>query len=203
MNYNKNPLTPHLQVYKWHISSLLSITHRIVGVLNFFSIIIFCIWLILYKVDQSTFQNIASFFTTKTGKFLILSICWSYSFFILNEIRHLAWDLGYGFELKTANLSGLAVFFGSLLPLKLWLILNIASIFQNDASLIIEFIASQPSKLIFSLFLVVFFFFFSLTISEIFEDYINNEKIKNVANKFLYLFAILFSLITLFSIYNL
>ena len=90
-----------------------------------------------------------------------------------------------------------------LLPLKFWLILNIASIFQNDASLIIEFIASQPSKLIFSLFLVVFFFFFSLTISEIFEDYINNEKIKNVANKFLYLFAILFSLITLFSIYNL
>ncbi len=90
-----------------------------------------------------------------------------------------------------------------LLPLKFWLILNIASIFQNDASLIIEFIASQPSKLIFSLFLVVFFFFFSLTISEIFEDYINNEKIKNVANKFLYLFAILFPLITLFSIYNL
>ena len=113
MNYNKNPLTPHLQVYKWHISSLLSITHRIVGVLNFFSIIIFCIWLILYKVDQSTFQYIANFFTTKTGKFLILSICWSYSFFILNEIRHLAWDLGYGFELKTAKLSGIAVFFGS------------------------------------------------------------------------------------------
>ena len=90
-----------------------------------------------------------------------------------------------------------------LLPLKFWLILNIASIYQNDASLIIEFIASQPSKLIFSLFLVVFFFFFSLTISEIFEDYINNEKIKNVANKLVYLFAILFSLITLFSIYNL
>ena len=90
-----------------------------------------------------------------------------------------------------------------LLPLKFWLILNISSIFQNDASLIIEFIASQPSKLIFSLFLVVFFFFFSLTISEIFEDYINNEKIKNVANKLVYIFAILLSLVTIITIYNL
>ena len=90
-----------------------------------------------------------------------------------------------------------------LLPLKFWLILNISSIFQNDASLIIEFIASQPSKLIFSLFLVVFFFFFSLTISEIFEDYINNEKIKNVANKFLYLFAITVPIITLLVLYKL
>ena len=90
-----------------------------------------------------------------------------------------------------------------LLPLKFWLILNIASIFQNDASLIIEFITSQPSKLIFSLFLVVFFFFFSLTISEIFEDYINNEKIKNVANKLVFIFAILLSLGTIITIYNL
>ena len=90
-----------------------------------------------------------------------------------------------------------------LIPLKFWLILNISSILQNDASLIIEFMASRPSKLIFSLFLVVFFLFFSLTISEIFEDYINNEKIKNVANKFLYLFAIIILILTLISIYNL
>ena len=69
-----------------------------------------------------------------------------------------------------------------LIPLKFWLILNISSILQNDASLIIEFMASQPSKLIFSLFLVVFFLFFSLTISEIFEDYINNEKMEMLSN---------------------
>ena len=90
-----------------------------------------------------------------------------------------------------------------LLPLMMWFILNFSSIALSDPTEIISLLTSQPGKILFSVFLIVAFFFFSLTISEIFEDYMRNEKIKNVANKALYLFAILVPLLTILGIYNL
>ena len=90
-----------------------------------------------------------------------------------------------------------------LLPLMVWFILNFSSIVLSDPTEIILLLKSQPGKILFSVFLVVALFFFSLTISEIFEDYMSNEKIKNVANKFLYIFAILFSLFIIINIYKL
>ena len=68
---------------------------------------------------------------------------------------------------------------------------------------ILEFFAKQPSKILFSVFIVIAFFFSALTISEIFEDYLHDEKIKNVANKVLYLFAIVVPLLTILGIYTL
>ena len=90
-----------------------------------------------------------------------------------------------------------------LLPLKMWFILNFSSIALGDPTEIISLLTSQPGKILFSVFLIVAFFFFSLTISEIFEDYMSNEKIKNVANKSLYIFAIIFSLFIIINIYKL
>ncbi len=89
-----------------------------------------------------------------------------------------------------------------LLPLMMWFILNFSSIALSDPTEIISLLTSQPGKILFSVFIIVAFFFFSLTISEIFEDYMRNEKIKNVANKSLYIFAILFSIITIINIYK-
>ena len=110
MNDSKNPISPHLQIYRWHISSLLSITHRIIGIINFIIIILLSILLIFYDNYFQTFQLFAqSFF----GKFLVISICWSFSFHILNEIRHLAWDMGYGFNLKISQITGIITIFGS------------------------------------------------------------------------------------------
>ena len=91
----------------------------------------------------------------------------------------------------------------ALLPLMIWFILNFSSIALSDPTKIISLLTSQPGKISFSVFLVVAFFFFSLTISEIFEDYMSNEKIKNVANKSLYIFAILFSLFVIINVYKL
>ena len=110
MENNNNPLSPHLQVYRWHISSLLSITHRIVGIINFLSIIIILFLLILIGPDKNFFEI---FSETFIGKFIIISLCWSFSFQILNEIRHLAWDMGYGFDLKVAKITGILAFIGS------------------------------------------------------------------------------------------
>ncbi len=110
---NNNPLSPHLQIYKWQISSLLSITHRIVGVINFFAITLICLWSISLFFGQSSYQNVQIFLNTIFGKFLVVSLCWTFSFHILNEIRHLFWDAGYGFDLKAAKLSGVLAFIGS------------------------------------------------------------------------------------------
>ncbi len=90
-----------------------------------------------------------------------------------------------------------------LIPFMAWFIINFVSILNNDYSQIMIFLSDQTSKILFSIFVFLSFFFYSLTISEIFEDYMSNEKIKNVANKFIYIFAILLSFGTVITIYNL
>ena len=106
MEYDKNPLTPHLQIYKWQISSLLSITHRITGVINAIAISLICIWFLLtINNEKILFENILNSFF---GKFISISLCWTFSFHILNEIRHLIWDAGYGFDLKMTKITGYA-----------------------------------------------------------------------------------------------
>ena len=106
MEYNKNPLTPHLQIYKWQISSLLSITHRITGVINAIAISLIFIWFLLtINNEKILFENILNSFF---GKFISVSLCWTFSFHILNEIRHLVWDIGYGFDPKISKMTGYA-----------------------------------------------------------------------------------------------
>ena len=90
-----------------------------------------------------------------------------------------------------------------LIPLMTWFIINFVSVLENDYNALIAFLSSQPSKILFSIFVFLSLFFYSLTISDIFEDYVSNEKIKNVANKLVYIFAILLSLVTIITIYNL
>ena len=110
MSDKNNPLSPHLQVYKWHISSLLSISHRIVGIINFIFIILISSILIFIGTDAQILQMLSK---SSTGKFLIIYFCWSFSFQILNEIRHLAWDMGYGFDLKISQITGILTIIGS------------------------------------------------------------------------------------------
>ena len=90
-----------------------------------------------------------------------------------------------------------------LIPLMIWFILNFVSIFDKDYIEVVNFFTSQPSKVLFSLMLVFAYFFSALSISEVFEDYIQDEKIKNAANKALNIFAIIMPLITTIVIFNL
>ena len=112
---NKNPLSPHLQIYRWHISSLVSISHRITGIINFVAVIFICIWAINLTLGEKNYMLVSSLLNSFFGKFIILGIIWSFSFQMLSEIRHLIMDLGYGFELKTTRITGLIVIFGSIL----------------------------------------------------------------------------------------
>ena len=113
MENKNNPLSPHLQIYSWQISSLLSITHRIVGVINIIAIIFICFWTILLSLGESNYEFIQIFLQSFFGKFFIVFLSWSFSFHILNEIRHLAWDVGYGFDLKISQITGIITIFGS------------------------------------------------------------------------------------------
>ncbi len=90
-----------------------------------------------------------------------------------------------------------------LIPLMFWFILNFVSIYDNDYQSVISFLNSQPSKFLVSIFLIFAYFFSALSISEVFEDYIRDENIKNAANKGLNLFAIVFPLFTIIILFNL
>ena len=90
-----------------------------------------------------------------------------------------------------------------LIPFKIWFLLNFVSLHDKNYSEIASFFTGQPSNILFSVYIIIAFFFFALTISEIFEDYIRDEKIKNVANKALVFFAIVMPLLTIIGLYNL
>ena len=112
---NDNPLSPHIQIYNWHISSLVSISHRITGIINLSVITLVCFWVAYLLLGKENYNLVFIFFNSFFGKFFIIGFVWSYSFQILSEIRHWFWDLGYGFELKTSKITGILVILGSII----------------------------------------------------------------------------------------
>ena len=90
-----------------------------------------------------------------------------------------------------------------LVPLMLWFLFNLVSFYDKSYEEVLLFFTSQPTKFLFSLFIIFAYFYSALSISEVFEDYIENEKLKNVANKLLYLFAIIIPISTLLLLYKL
>ena len=90
-----------------------------------------------------------------------------------------------------------------LLPLMFWFIINLVYIYDKSYEEVVVFLTTQPSKILIGLFLVFAYFFSALSISEVFEDYIKEEKIKNAANKALNFFAIIIPIITIIVIFNL
>ena len=111
---NKKPLSPHIQIYSWHISSLVSISHRITGIINIIAITLICFWSCWLILGENNYDFMNYFLGSLISKFIILGVVWSFSFQILSEIRHLIMDMGYGFELQTTKVTGLLVIFGSL-----------------------------------------------------------------------------------------
>tara|TARA_B110001454_G_scaffold143535_1_gene133263 strand:+ start:237 stop:620 length:384 start_codon:yes stop_codon:yes gene_type:complete len=110
---NNNPLSPHIQIYRWHISSLISITHRITGIINILAITIVCFWIASLLLGEESYESTQLFLQSFFGKFIILSLTWSFCFQLLSEIRHLIMDLGFGFELNATKITGLIVIVGS------------------------------------------------------------------------------------------
>ena len=112
---NKNPISPHIQIYSWHISSLVSIGHRITGVLNIIILTLISVWLASLLLGELNYKIIYNFLNSFIGKFFVIASIWSFIFHSLSELRHLFWDMGYGFDLKVSKLTGLIVILGSFL----------------------------------------------------------------------------------------
>ena len=91
----------------------------------------------------------------------------------------------------------------ALLPLMLWFLFNLVSFYDKSYEELLLFFTSQPTKLLFSLLIIFAYFYSALSITEVFEDYIESEKLKNVANKLLFLFAILIPISTLLILFKL
>ncbi len=90
-----------------------------------------------------------------------------------------------------------------LVPLMLWFLFNLVSFYDKTYEEVLLFFTSQPTKFLFSLFVIFAYFYSALSISEVFEDYIENEKLKNVTNRLLYLFAIIIPILTILLLYKL
>jgi len=90
-----------------------------------------------------------------------------------------------------------------LIPLMLWFLFNLVSFYDKTYEEVLLFFTSQPTKFLFSLFIIFAYFYSALSISEVFEDYIENEKLKNVANRLIYLFAIIIPILTILLLYKL
>ena len=112
---NKNPLSPHIQIYRWHVSSLVSISHRITGIINIIAITLICLLISILIFGEDNYEVIYLFLNSFFGKFFIIGLTWSFAFQALSELRHLIMDLGYGFEISTSKISGLIVIFGSII----------------------------------------------------------------------------------------
>ena len=123
MKDNKNPISPHLQIYRWHISSLVSITHRISGIINLLGLILIFFWLLALSFGENDYEFFLLAINSFFGKFILIGFTWSMCFQILSGARHLVWDLGYGFEIRTSNISGIIVIIFSLvLTILFWLL---------------------------------------------------------------------------------
>ncbi len=109
------PLSPHLGIYRWPITMATSIVHRVTGLALAAGTILMCWWLIAIASGPETFNEFTSLAITPLGQVILFGFVWSLSYHMLNGVRHLAWDLGYGFAVPTANMSGIVVIAGSII----------------------------------------------------------------------------------------
>ena len=106
MPVRARPLSPHLEVYRWQIGNTLSILHRITGVALAFGIVALAYWLVAIAGGEDTYETAHGFFAGPFGLVFLIGWTFSFLFHLLNGIRHLFWDAGYGFERTQRHTSG-------------------------------------------------------------------------------------------------
>ena len=101
MTSSNRPLSPHLQVYRPQLTSILSITHRATGIALSFGIILLIAWILATAAGENYFNTVNSIITSWFGKLVLVGFTWALFYHLCNGIRHLFWDAGFGFELST------------------------------------------------------------------------------------------------------
>ncbi|HEX3430591.1 MAG TPA: succinate dehydrogenase, cytochrome b556 subunit [Rhizomicrobium sp.] len=103
------PLSPHLQIYRWPVTMATSIAHRVTGVALSAGTILLAWWLIAAAMGADAYHVFAETAANPVGQIVLFGLVWSLTYHLFNGIRHLAWDIGHGFAVSTANRSGVVV----------------------------------------------------------------------------------------------
>jgi len=123
VNRGNRPLSPHLSIYRWQITMAMSILHRITGVSLTLGALLVVWWLLAAATGPGYFATVDGLITSWIGNLILLGSSWALCYHLLNGIRHLVWDIGIGFEVETADKTGIAVIAGSaVLTLALWIL---------------------------------------------------------------------------------
>ena len=126
MKNTKLPISPHLQIYKPQITSVLSITHRITGFFLSLTLPLLLLWLFCIFLGLSAYSSFITFFSYTPLKLILIPITYAFSYHMLNGIRHLIWDCGYGFSLRFSSISGVLIVTLSIL---ITIVINLIIIF--------------------------------------------------------------------------
>ncbi|MCP5431974.1 MAG: succinate dehydrogenase, cytochrome b556 subunit [Alphaproteobacteria bacterium] len=106
----ERPLSPHLQIYKWPVTMATSIAHRVTGVGNALGMLLLAWWLIALASGPDAYEIVRAAMASFPGRLVLFGFTLSLVFHSLNGVRHLFWDAGHGFGLRTARATGLLVF---------------------------------------------------------------------------------------------
>jgi succinate dehydrogenase / fumarate reductase, cytochrome b subunit len=121
MPVRERPLSPHVMLYRWQIGSTLSILHRITGIALALGIVALAYWLIAIAGGEDTYETARRLFASPVGQLALFGWTFSFLFHLLNGVRHLFWDAGYGFERTQRHASGwIAVLAALALTLGVW-----------------------------------------------------------------------------------
>ena len=123
MKKRKRPISPHLAVYKPQITSVLSISHRVSGIFQSFGLILVLTLLLSTFLGENTHDYFMFFMNSFLGKLFIFFYVFSLSYHMLNGIRHIIWDFGFGFDIKNVYYSGISVIFLTLI-LTIFILIN-------------------------------------------------------------------------------
>ncbi len=115
------PLSPHLQIYRFTMTMMMSIAHRISGAVLYFGTFLLAWWLIAAASSERYFNEVNGFFGSNIGRFILLGYSWALIHHMLGGMRHLLWDTGAGFEKKTLDILAWGTLIGSvLLTILVW-----------------------------------------------------------------------------------
>lgn len=108
------PLSPHLTIYRWPVTMMTSITHRVTGTGLSVGVVVLAWWLVCISNGPEGWQSFHAIWDTPIGLLVLFGLTWSLIFHFLNGVRHLAWDLGYGFAKQTAERNSVIIFASSI-----------------------------------------------------------------------------------------
>ena len=118
------PLSPHLQIYRWQIGNSLSILHRLTGIALAFGLLALCYWFISVAGGERSYAAAAKVFASPLGLLLLVGWTFAFLYHLLNGVRHLFWDMGYGFERTQRHASGWFAALGSIvLTIVFWILI--------------------------------------------------------------------------------